>query len=140
MRKLSRQKAYERVRAHFTQPGVEYGLDGKGADKNCAYRGNKDPKSPRRCAIGVLISNTAYPRVNEYDFADDALRKAGFDVEFDGLGRFAHDLQRVHDDCAMSRAGRTRLGTARYRALPMKSFIKRLDEFAAEHGLKVVTD
>lgn len=147
MKKISRQRVYERVREHFTQPGAVYGFDKKGGV--CVYRGGLDPKSPIRCSVGVIIPDSRYGGNREkwqYDtpdglvveahFADQAISAAGYDTSYDNLGEFVADMQKIHDEHALPTV--TRPFERKARARKMSTFIKALDQFAKDQGLKVV--
>lgn len=128
MTRLTNQECYEKIRAHFSAKGAEYGYDEY--ECNCVYRGSDGQK----CAVGCLITDELYDRsfenfnlkgLSEPDTKVDELKREDL-FEYLPLDiSFLNVVQQTHDDCALS--GKT-----------IHTFIKRLDNLARANHLKVI--
>jgi len=63
---VTTQEAYERMRVFFSRPNARIALTEGGT---CVYRGEDDPASPLRCAVGCLIPDDQY----HYSFEGEAI-------------------------------------------------------------------
>lgn len=124
------QAAYEQIRAYFTRPDAAQAFSEK--DGICVYRGydehgNRDPYSPIRCALGVLIPDHLYQPTFERtslfrlkdreEFRDVLYHLRGVDLDF------VEQAQRQHDT----------------RVFEFSTFIERLDQEAENFGLTTPT-
>lgn len=150
MATMTKQEVYEQIRSHFTKPGavLAYEPMSKDSGNGCVYRLNQDPKSPVRCAFGLLIPDEVYHPEMENKNASDliyAYRSLNElyggempnegeyhpDMEDEewvpqGLVDFINEAQLKHDNAAMHE------GT-------VESFVLSLDELAMKSGLEVVS-
>lgn len=114
---MTPQEAYDGIRAWFTRPGAVRAVDGGVCGGVCAYRGDRDPASPRRCAAGCLLPDELYRPTMEMQPVDELpVFKKFLGPAFD----FVREAQGRHD-CAYT----------------VEGFIERLDALAGEYGLKV---
>lgn len=122
---MTPQEAYEQIRAWFSKPDAQLAWDTESG--GCVYRGNSDPHSPLRCAVGCLIPDDKY----KPSFEHCGLRQPGDDL--DGgmvvanadLRRFLSAAQDVHDHYASLDA-------------TTEEFLVELDTVAERHGLELV--
>lgn len=124
------QEAYEAIRKHFTQPGVQYGYDHEVSE--CCYR----TPDGWVCAVGALIPEELYFRLaEECRIEGEGVKMLAKIPELhdllngdDPMGQikleFLTAAQRAHDYCAENDR-------------PMGEFIRRLDERAQEFFLHV---
>lgn len=74
--KLSRQDVIDRVKEYFSRPGAvlaQFPDPEAARGKRCVYRGDNDPHSPVRCAVGCLIPDELYRSEMEDKTADAVL-------------------------------------------------------------------
>lgn len=108
------------VREFFSRPGAEFAFETTEDDDSglCVYRGNQDPASPIRCAIGCILPDRLYRPEYEEKAARvlwDVLtgeRVISAEVTPD----FLTNLQQVHDDAATEEKS-------------IAQFLSNLDEF-----------
>lgn len=136
---MKTQEAYERIREFFSRPDAQLAKRGDGGMPACFYRGDSNPASPLRCAVGCLIPDELYvPELDEglgvveiRDAAvtdgDEAARalaeffEAGTSgAEADDLWAFLAEAQNAHDS-----SGDT------------EEFVKMLNSIAKSHNLEV---
>ena len=116
---LTKQTAYEQIRAYFTRPGAELSrdeVDDFDGIAKCYYR---HPDDNRACAIGCLVPDELYRAVWEglsalavMDYLPDLLARED--------EHFYQTAQALHDN-----------------ADDVAHFLRRLDVLAADHGLVV---
>lgn len=127
MELLTTQAAYEKIRAHFSQPDVERAYEE--TLRSCVYRGlgvdgERDPHSPIRCAFGVLIPDDRYSPDMEERFADTLIGDPRFNLQglfLDVSTKFLQEAQYEHDNIGV----------------PFETFIERLDALAHDYNLTV---
>lgn len=114
---MNTQQVYEKIRAHFTQPGAELATE---TSRGCVYRGDYHAHSPVRCAVGVLIPDELYePDMEDYTSVSGSVRKL---LEEQGIDiKFVHNCQLAHD-----------------RSVSVEDFVERLDDLARVELLDVV--
>lgn len=145
METLNRQQVYEKVREFFSRPGAVFGYSGS----MCVYRGDGDPLSPVRCAIGCLLPDNLYDDGMEntgaeevyngdwHNFDDSGNEYEGygighlFDPSDEGMPYFLSEMQEIHDGVARRLKGGFPDAT-------MELFITNLDIFAKDNDLQVV--
>lgn len=130
----SKQAVIAAIREWFYRPGAVFGVDTIG---NCVYRGNDDPSSNVRCAMGCLVPDDRYDSLMEGATASAVLRglvslqlvTPGSTPQFRPLsdlfpgidGAFLDELQKLHDDAASSDSN-------------VQDFLVSLEDFEAQHA------
>jgi hypothetical protein len=131
------QEAYEAQKAWFSREGAVYGYEFYGG--RCVYRGNNDPNSDCRCAVGCLMPNEAYdPKFDKsggvviesvleyHNHENPALKKWAEGINAELLG-YLRGAQAIHDSCAENDE-------------PISDFLDKLDRFYADTIAGVFTE
>lgn len=126
---LTKQEAYEKIRAWFSRPNAVYGMDPQEA--NCVYRAEQDPHSEIRCAVGCLIPDDIYDPAWEGQTIFLLSGNGRLSTPARELGlredvvQWLETVQVLHDRCANE-------------DFQMRHFLSELDIFAREADLQVV--
>lgn len=147
MQPLSKREIIAKIREHFTKPGAQFGYaseygetfeEAELGNGVCVYRGDADPHSEIRCAMGVLVPDELYSPAMESELAGSLLDGrmayddiAEEDVQLPSLrhlfaenvtGDFLRACQKAHDDTANEEGG------------TIETFLERLDGVADFYG------
>lgn len=117
------------VKEYFSRPGavLAANMDAEDGEVRCVYRGDNDPASPVRCAIGCLIPDELYnPDWEGYSacavlptLVENGVIAA--DLATGGHCYFFDMLQAAHDDLVTEGQG-------------VERFLERLEMLREEHG------
>lgn len=127
---MTTQEAYDKIRAHFSQPNAVFGYDH--SEMVCVYRGRYENTNPVRCAFGVLIDDEDYYEAMEGNSVTTLLIGDGEDISpYLAPGKYAdldlgflERVQETHDHCATTKRSVT-------------AFLGELDQLAKLHDLTV---
>lgn len=124
---MTTQEAYEGIREFFTRPGAV--LAQSEGPVSCFYRGDSNPSSPVRCAVGCLIPDELYDPSFENTTAS-ALLGVGWERGVRPLIEYFEDVDKHFLDEAQS---------AHDVAGTVEGFLLELDRVALSHGLTVAS-
>lgn len=94
---MTKQEAFDKVWNHFITNDGPQSITIVGS---CLYRLDRDPKSPIRCAAGVLIPDELYEQEMEGSTSNTVILKYPLvgDILQDAYG-LVREMQLLHDDC-----------------------------------------
>ena len=136
---MTTQEVYEAQRRFFKEDAICFAVVDKvvendsdeapiDAETICVYRGDNDPKSPVRCAIGCVLPDELYTAGMEENSVTQVIGTYDAVAElFEGVDeQYLEESQRAHD--LMAEDGCTTLD----------EFVVRLDQLAKRFCLEVV--
>lgn len=109
---MEAQEIFDRVWKWFVTDRNPRGVSGNGY--TCIYRGDRDPQSPIRCAIGCLLEDAEYDSCFEENRVGTLFRKGLLPERFNTHEELLRNLQVEHDGCAHSMEGALRRVAVRF--------------------------
>jgi hypothetical protein len=139
---LTKADVIEKIVAHFSKPDAQFAAIYDDVEQKvmCVYRGNNDPESPVRCAMGVCIPDHLYDALMESKCASAVIAPingvvrtrsavgALFAPDVD-MPRFLDACQAAHDDFAESALREGEAGDT------VKDFLYKLGIVASDYGV-----